>query len=261
VHIAHPPTILSSEIGEPFDVALMSCKAYDIASAIESIAPAVGPGSFVLPMLNGMAHMPVLDARFGVERVMGGTCFISAVREKDGTIRHLNDREGLFFGHRTAPGSAAMRRIEAALTNANFDGQLRPVILQDMWNKWSFLATLAGMTCLMRATIGDIEAAGAAHLSSQLYSECVSVAAAAGYPPPAAFEEKHRGILTRPGSSMTASMLRDLEDHAPIESHQILGDLLDHVRRHKLATPLLALAHAHVLCYEGRSRREAAATA
>jgi 2-dehydropantoate 2-reductase len=256
VHIAHPPTILAGEIREPFDIALISCKAYDIESAIASIAPAVGPNSFVLPMLNGMAHMPVLDARFGAERVMGGTCFISAVREKDGTIRHLNDREGLFFGHRTEPGSAAMRAIEAALTNANFDGQLRPVILQDMWNKWGFLATLAGITCLMRATIGDIEAVGAAHSSSQLYTECVSVASAAGYPPPAAFEEKHRGILTRPGSSMTASMLRDLEDNAPIESHQILGDLLDHARKHSLETPLLALAHTHVRAYEQRRLRE-----
>jgi 2-dehydropantoate 2-reductase len=261
VHIAHPPTILSSDIGESFDVALISCKAYDIASAIDSIAPAVGPDSFVLPMLNGMAHMPVLDARFGPERVLGGTCFISAVREKDGTIRHLNDREGFFFGHRSTPGSAAMRRIEAALTNANFDGRLRPVILEDMWNKWGFVATLAGITCLMRATIGDIEAAGAAHLSSQLYSECVSIAAVAGYPPPAAFEEKHRGILTAPGSSMTASMLRDLEGKVPVESHQILGDLLDRARKHNLETPLLALAHAHVLCYERRSRREEAATA
>jgi 2-dehydropantoate 2-reductase len=208
-------------------------------------------------MLNGMAHMPALDARFGGEKVMGGTCFISSVREADGTIRHLNDREGLFFGHRADPASPAMQRIEAALTNANFDGRLRSVILQDMWDKWGFLATLAGISCLLRATIGDIEAIGAAHVSSALYTECVSIAAAEGYPPAAAFEEKHRGILTRPGSSMTASMLRDLEANAPVESHQILGDLLDRARKHALSTPLLALAHTHVRCYEQRRQREA----
>jgi 2-dehydropantoate 2-reductase len=211
-----------------------------------------------MPMLNGMAHMPVLDARFGQERVLGGTCFISSVRDPDGTIRHLNERDGFFYGDRFEPESAKMLAIHAALDGANFEARLRPVILQDMWQKWSYLATLAGITCLMRANLGDVVAVGSREITLRHYAECVSVAAAEGYPPSAEFLAHQQGILTRPGSTMTASMLRDLEDGSPVEVHQILGDLLDRARRHGLATPLLEVSHAHVRCYEERRRREAA---
>jgi 2-dehydropantoate 2-reductase len=57
---------------------ILSCKAYDLGGAIESFAPAAGPDTIVVPLLNGMRHLDVLDARFGANRVLGGACFISA---------------------------------------------------------------------------------------------------------------------------------------------------------------------------------------
>jgi len=258
VFIEHPPTVLAESIAEPFDLILLSCKAYDLEDAMDSIAPAVGPDSTIMPMLNGMAHMPALDRRFGPERVLGGTCFISSVREADGTIRHLNDRDEFLFGNRFEPSSEKMLAIHAALGGAHFSAQLRPVILRDMWEKWSFLAALAGITCLMRANVGEIAAVGSAALTAQLFAECVAIAAAEGYQPAPAFIERQRSILTDPASTMTASMLRDLEGGSAVESQQILGDLLERGQRHKLATPLLEVAHAHVRCYEERRKRERA---
>src|SRR3954471_5518463 len=73
-----PPTVLASDLGEPFDVVILSCKAYDLDAAIESVASAVGPDTAVLPLLNGVRHLDALDARFGPDRVLGGSCFISA---------------------------------------------------------------------------------------------------------------------------------------------------------------------------------------
>ena len=255
LHLDPPKTIQLEALHETYDLILLSCKAYDIGSAMESIAPAVGRRSMILPMLNGMAHMPLLDQRFGRERVLGGTCFISAVRDRDGTIRHLNDRERLFFGHRDQPASDRMQQVAATITNAKFSAALRPVILQDMWEKWSFLATLAGITCMMRATIGDIIAVDPT-LPGRFYDECTAIAAAEGYRPAQEFYDKQLGIMTRPGSPFTASMLRDLEDGAPVEAHQILGDLLDRGCAHGLTSPLLELAHTHVRCYEERRARE-----
>lgn len=56
--------ISSDELKTPFDVIVLSCKAYDLDSAIQDIRPAVGPGS-VLPFLNGLAVYDQLDAEFG----------------------------------------------------------------------------------------------------------------------------------------------------------------------------------------------------
>jgi 2-dehydropantoate 2-reductase len=259
VFLEHPRTVQAPELREHYDIILLSAKAYDLDGAMESFAPAVGPDTVILPMLNGMAHMAKLDRRFSRENVLGGTCFISAVRDADGTIRHLNDRDQLFFGDRDDPASERMKRVAAVLgalhNDVGFIAKLRSDILQDMWEKWSFLATLAGSTCMMRASIGDIVAV-APTLTLRLYDECCAIAGGQDHQPSPAFRELHRTILTRPGSNFTASMLRDLEESAPVESYQILGDLLTYGRHHGLNSPLLELAYAHVCCYEERRAHE-----
>jgi len=252
--ISSPATVQTQDIREPYDLILLSCKAYDLDAAMDSIAPAVGPETMILPLLNGMAHLAALDARFGFEHVLGGTCFISATRDADGTIRHLNDLAEIIFGDRFTPASPRLQAVQAALDGANFKAVLRPDIMQRMWDKWGFLATAAGITCLMRATIGDIAAADPT-VALRLYAECTGIATAEGYPPAAHVVERESTRLSLPGSLFTASMLRDLEDGSPVEAQQILGDLLEHGREHKLATPILEIAFTHVRCYEERRRR------
>ena len=48
-------TVLAENIAQPFDLVLVSCKAYDLASAMLSFAPAVGPSTAILPLLNDEA--------------------------------------------------------------------------------------------------------------------------------------------------------------------------------------------------------------
>jgi len=252
--LENPPTIRTEEIREPYDIVLLSCKAYDLDAAMDAVAPAIGPTTRIIPMLNGMAHMGSMDARFGAEHVLGGVCFISSVRDADGTIRHLNDLAEILFGDRTVPTSPQLEAIQTALGDANFKATLRPDIQQRMWDKWAFLATAAGITCLMRATIGDIVAVDPT-FPIRFHDECSEIAEAEGYPPSDRVREMERGRLSQPGSLFTASMLRDLEAGSPVESQQILGDLLEYGRKHQLETPLLRVAFTHVRCYEERRRR------
>ena len=257
VSIAHPPMVLAEGITQPFDLIILTCKAGDLAGAMDSLAPAMGAGSMILPLLNGMAHMATLDARFGRGRVLGGACFISATRDADGTIRHLGQPDRLVFGDRDEPGSERIQRVADVLLNAGFEAQKLENIEQAMWEKWSFIATTAGITCLMRAAIGDIVAAGADHLSLQLFAENTAIAAAEGFVVGTALKGIAHRMLTQQGSTYTASMLRDREAGGPIEAQQIVGDLLEHGRRRQIATPLLELVHANLRCYEERRKRQA----
>ncbi len=252
--LPNPPTIQTQDIREPYDLILMSCKAYDMNAALDAIAPAMGPNTRIIPMLNGMSHMGAMDERFGAEHVLGGVCFISAVRDADGTIRHLNDLAEILFGDRTVPTSPLLEAIQTELSDANFKATLRPDIEQRMWDKWAFLATAAGITCLMRAPIGDIAAVDPT-FAIRFHDECTEIATAEGFPTSDHVRERERARLSQPGSLFTASMLRDLEAGAPVESQQILRDLLEYGRKHKLATPLLEIAYTHVRCYEERRRR------
>lgn len=261
VTLPSPPTVLAADLRTPFDVVILSCKAYDLDDAIQSFAPAVGPDTAVLPLLNGMRHLDSLDTRFGVGRVLGGSCFISVKLEEGGQISHVSDFHRLAFGERAGGRSPRVEALAAAMAGAKFEAEASDQILQVMWEKWVFLASLAGITCLTRAAVGDVIAAGGADLAVALLEECRAIAAAAGYPPRADALKASLSRLTDPRSAVSASMLGDVERRGRTEADQVLGDLL---RRRGDASEgdrsLLRVAYVAVKAAEARAARELATT-
>jgi 2-dehydropantoate 2-reductase len=252
------PTVRAEALREPFDLILLSCKAYDLASAADSFAPAVGPKTAIMPLLNGMAHMDFLGARFGAGSVLGGQCVISTTLDTEGRILHLNDTHFLSFGEQDGSLSGRAKAIASILSGARFDSKLSDIILQEMWEKWVFISTMASITCLMRGTIGDIIAADAGDLATALLDECSAIAAAHGYAPREAITARNRVMLTTRGSAFAASMLRDIERGAPIEADHIVGDLLRRGDKAGRDYPLLRISYAHLKAYEARRAREKA---
>lgn len=254
--LAAPPTVTAATLREPFDLVLLSCKAWDLPQAIADIAPAMGPHSAVLPVLNGMRQLDLLDASFGAARVLGGQCVIAATLDAEGTVRHLNRSHSLGFGERDGSDSERVQRIARTLAGANFESRASHHVMQDMWDKWVFLASLAGITCLMRAPVGDIVAApGGRDAALALLDDCRRVAAACGHEPRETVIERARGMLTEAGSGFTASMMRDLEQGHRVEADHVIGDLLARGEAHGVDTPLLRLAYAHLKAYEARRAR------
>lgn len=240
-----------------YGVVLFTAKAYDLASAMDAIAPAMAGNALALPFLNGMAHLEALDARFGRDKVMGGVAYIGATLAPDGEVRHLNDTHRIAFGPRAAAQKAGCDAFSTALAGAKFDWKQLEGIEQAMWDKWVMLASLAGMTCLMRAPVGDYIATGAGEkLVLALLAENAAVARAAGFPTGEAALANYRGILTQKGSSFTASMMRDVESGGATEGDHILGALLALAKKHGVATPMLEVAATHLEAYAARRLRE-----
>ena len=243
----------------PFDLVVLSCKAYDLDSSIQAIAPAVGPRTAVLPILNGLRHYAALDARFGRERVLGGLCFISAMKGPDGEVLHLGKAASITFGERDGGISARVEAFAHACAVAGIEHLASPAIAREQWIKYSFLTALAAGTCLMRAPVGRIVATELGTLlMTNLYRECVAVAAATGEAVPEPAQQKALEVLTQPDSPLTASMLRDLEAGQRIEAEQIVGDMLHRGRAAGLDVVRLAVAWCHLQAYElGRAEPHA----
>ena len=256
INIPAPPTVLAENTGAPFDLILLSCKAYDLQGAMDSFAPAVGANTAILPLLNGMKHMDLLAARFGVGAVLGGQCIISATLDGEGRILHLNDLHFLSFGEQNGAKSPRVAAIAAAFSGAKFDSQLSLTILQEMWEKWAFIAAAAGICCLMRGAFGDIAAAGGSQYASAMFAECCAIAAKSGFKPGETAVKRSNGMLTAAGSPITASMLRDVERGAATEADHIVGDLLARGGARESDYPLLQIAYAHLRTYEARRQRE-----
>ncbi|WP_455923417.1 2-dehydropantoate 2-reductase [Pseudomonas putida] len=259
ISLAKVPWVQATDIDRPFDLIILSCKAGQLQAVMDDLATATGPTTLILPLLNGMRHLDLLDQRFGAAHVLGGKCFVSLDKLADGTIVHFNDRDDLSFGARTGQDSARVQAVAQALDNAGFAAQLSPDITQEMWEKWTFIATGAGITCLMRASVGDVVAAGGEDLICDLFEECSAIARQAGYPPREPVREAFLQVLTQPGSALTASMLRDVERGDATEAEHALGDLLRRRLPEEVETPdrsVLRLAYTHLRAYAERRARE-----
>jgi 2-dehydropantoate 2-reductase len=230
---------------------LLSCKAFDLDDAIRSFAPAVGPQTVILPLLNGMLHLDVLDKKFGHQRVLGGLCAIAATLDEHRQIVQLAPMQSLGFGERDGKLSDRVRAIAEAMAGGKFGAAASEQIIQDMWEKWVFLASLAASTCLMRAPVGDILAApGGKDFILGMLDECGAVAAAESHTPSGPFFERARGMLTAEGSQLTASMFRDIKAGAPVEADHVIGDLIARGDAAKVPVPKLRTAYTHLKAYE-----------
>lgn len=252
------PKLWSAEQPGGFDVVIVSCKAYDLPSAIEAIAPAVGPQTLVLPLLNGIAHMDALDARFGRERVLGGVAQISVTLGADGEILHLNKMHRMIVGARPGTPAPVLPELARLCGSAGFDFSLSENIEQSLWDKVAFLAALAGATCTLRASVGVIlETVAGEDFLNGLLAECSAVAEACGRPLGPVQRENFSRMLNEKGSALVASMLRDVERGGPTEADHILGDLVGRAQQYRIEAPRLRLAYSHLQAYA--LRRQAGA--
>jgi 2-dehydropantoate 2-reductase len=251
VTLKNPPTVQADQLAGTFDTVLLSCKAFDLGDAIASFAPAVGERTSIVPLLNGMAHLDVLDRKFGRERVLGGLCAIAATLNERREVVQLTPMQSLTFGERDGKTSDRVRAIAEAMASGHFGAAASENIVQEMWEKWVFLATLAAATCLMRASIGHILAApGGKDFILGTLDECSAVATAEGHAPRKPFLEPTMAMLTSEGSPMTASMFRDIRAGAAVEADHVIGDLIARGDAAKVPVPRLRTAYTHLKAYE-----------
>ena len=246
-----PRTVTATTVKPEYDLIVLAPKAYDLDDALASLAGADSRG-VLLPFLNGLDHMAVLDAKYGRARVMGGVAHIAATLTDSGAVRQLTEMHKLTVGPRDVAHEALARAFIAACQQAEFDSLYSDNIEQMLWDKWVFLATLAGMTTVNQGSVGEILATPhGLGLMRQMYAEGCAVAQASGLPIAPATAEGALRMLTTP-SALTASMLRDLQGGQRTEHEHILGALARRGLDAGLPMGLLRLAHTHLAVQAAR---------
>src|ERR1700692_4159066 len=184
VTLKNPPTVQADKLNEKFDAVLLSCKAFDLDDAIRSFAPAVGAQTAIVPLLNGMLHLDVLDNTFGRERVLGGLCAIAVTLNEHREVVQLAPMQSLNFGERDGKMSERVSAIAEVMASGKFGAVASEHIVQEMWEKWVFLASVAASNCLVRAAVGRILAApGGKDFLLGMLDESNAIATAEGYAP------------------------------------------------------------------------------
>jgi len=250
-------SVLAADLKPEFDVILLTCKAYDLDSSIEAIAPGLKSDGVVLPLLNGLAHLDLLNARFGKPRVLGGIAKIASTLTSDGIVKHLNDWRFITLGEQGGAISTRATAIAAAFPTDSVEANVTATILSEMWEKLAHLSTAASMTCLMRASVGQIAATpDGTKLFLRLFDLAAAIATANGHPPGDAFLASFRRLFANPTSGYTTSMLRDIQAGNRIEADHIVGFMLAKAREAGLDATLLEIAFTHLKTYEGHRAAE-----
>ncbi|MFF0558012.1 ketopantoate reductase family protein [Streptomyces sp. NPDC004266] len=248
-----PRLVTADELREPYDLVLLSVKSTGLDRAIEDVAPAVGPDTAVVPLLNGFAHMDALNDRFGASAVLGGVAKVVTTLDDSGDIRRLAPLAHLAFGEQDGTVSARVERIRKVLDGAGIDAPVPADVLTAMWHKWVFITTFGAVTSLMRGTVGDVyDVPGGPALGPALLDEAAAVAAAAGHPVPEEERAATLAVVSASGSPMVPSLYRDLAAGRPTEVEHLFGDLTARARALGVATPLLDLATLHLRVHQRR---------
>src|SRR5262249_19953710 len=158
----------------------------------------------------------------------------------EGTVRHISKFHSFTFGERMPAQANFCGHLARTMEKAKFDYRHSPHVMQDMWDKFVTIVTVAGMTSLMRAAMGDImESRDAAAFVMATVDECVQVAAAAGHRPASDTVGGLKAWLAEKNSTFSSSMLRDIERKGAIEADHIVGDMLVRAEAAKLPAPML----------------------
>jgi 2-dehydropantoate 2-reductase len=175
-----------------------------------------------------------------------------ATLDPDGDVVQMTGMHRLGYGPLDGSDDERLAEVTFALEGDEFDSNPSHTIVQDMWEKWVFLAALGAATTLMRADVGEINAApGGPGLGARIAAEAMAIADAAGHPSrPGAIALLQSGLAST--APMTSSMYRDLAQGLPVEADAILGDFVAEAAKRDVPVPMLTAAYTGLSIYSAR---------
>lgn len=232
-----PAAANPAEVGQ-CDLVLFSVKAADLEQGVAAIAPMVGPGTLIIPLLNGLDAPYRLRDRYG-SAVLGGTCAIESYIAEPGLIVNPSSFATLTFGELEGGITPRAEAVREAMARARIQVTLTADVVQALWVKLMMLATFSGFTTLLQQPIGPIrEQPETLGLIDRMVREIYTVGEAEG----ASLTEDHvaRVLQTIRGvaPTMKSSMQRDREKGRPLEVELVHGAVVRRARARGIAVPV-----------------------
>ena len=219
-----------AEIG-PVDVVIFTVKLWDTEHAARAIRPLIraadGRETAVISFQNGVEKDDVLRSVLGAQHVIGGACYIGAVIERPGLIRHSGTMARLIFaddsGHAPNRSAAFLEACQAA----GIDAQISTDIERAIWEKFVFLVGLSATTATARLPVGPIRSdAKTRALLLDIMREVVAVGRAKGVGLDEGYAENRLAFIDGLHADMTSSMHKDIERSSRLEVDWLSGSVV-----------------------------------
>jgi 2-dehydropantoate 2-reductase len=239
----------------PADLILFTVKSYDTPAAAAVVGAAVGTGTSILSLQNGVDNEEVLAQRYGSARVLGGVVYIFAGIAAPGIVAQTGGPRRVIFGEWADGRSGRVRRLEGLFREAGWNAEASPDIVRDKWAKFAFICAQAGMTALTRLPIGEIRASPPTWaMFRQILEEVVAVGRARGVALAPDLVEQHVAFAERLEPSGTSSLYNDLVAGRRLEIEALHGTVVRYGSEAGIPTPACAAVYAALLPHHLRSQ-------
>jgi 2-dehydropantoate 2-reductase len=238
----------------PVEIILFAVKLGDTESAARTLLPCIGPDTGLISFQNGVQKDDMLRPIVGDKALLGGVSYVSAAIKEPGIIAQTGAIQGLVFGEFDGRPSKRAEDFLADCLAGGIDAKISPDINRVIWEKFVFLAAVAGTTTSMRAPVGAIrENPMTRQFLRGLMQEIVDVGRARGVTFAPDFVEKRMAFADTLPAGMIASMYHDLQSGKPLELPWLNGGVVDLGADVNVPTPLnRAVRDILMLHAEGR---------
>ena len=232
----------------PVNVAIVSVKAYDNATALPMLSPLMGPDTVVLTLQNGVDSVDEVAAVVGQPRVLGGTTYVATALEGPGLIVQTGVHRSIIFGEVFGDTGRISPRVQAiAGVLATADIQVTPVpdARVPIWDKFVYLVAFSGFTGAARAPIGQVwKNALAQEMFYACSREVAAIAQAEGVAISANRWDTLKEYMDNIPPTTRSSLLIDLEQGKRIEVEALQGAAIRRATKHGLPTPIISTLYA-----------------
>jgi 2-dehydropantoate 2-reductase len=210
--------------------------------------PLLGDSTAVLSVQNGVDSPGEVAQVAGEARTLGGTTYIATALESPGLIVQTGTHRRIVFGEAfgALPNvSERVTRIHEAFRAADIQSEAVGDGRVPIWEKFVFLAALAGFTGAARLPIGPVW--GDAFTKAQFLAACreiEAVARAEGVPVAADVVNRIVPYVDAIPGSMRSSLLIDLQQGKRIEVEALQGTVVRRAAKLGVPTPIMSTLYS-----------------
>ena len=236
-HLDSPATDDMSSIG-PVDLVIFAVKSWGTETAIADMAGLVGKNTLIISTQNGIDSERLISDAFGKEHVLGCTATVSSMITSPGVVTQAGGPGSLVVGALTADQSERVNDLVTQCVAAGIAAETHENIELAIWEKFTFICALSGMTALTRKPIGEIFAQeSTTQMYLQVLSEVAEVGRATGIPLPQSIAADLLATTQAREPFIIGSMGHDLIANNPIEISLLNARVVELGTKHNIKTP------------------------
>lgn len=238
---------------EKVDLVLLSVKGYHLSGALPSIEELVRKGAYVLPILNGIEHIEILQRAFGKDVIIGGLSYIVATLDERGHVIHSSPFHKLVFGPLTEKQTDFCQQLEDVLSKTSLTYSNSESILIDLWEKYTFITATSGITTATNLPVGPIREETATYqLVDRILQEMQQLAIAESVAITPTHIESVKRNFQKLADDATSSMHQDRRKGIMLEVEHLHGGALRLAQKHNLKIPYIETIYGMIKPFENR---------